>query len=71
MKHTLWDEIEWSECKILETYDASIKVAHPRFPRPRYFIKSLKGNWYWRNTGKESGLDPFARGIIIKGDKND
>ena len=68
MKHTLWDEIEWSDCTIVEDYGESKKITHPKFPRARYFIKSQAGNWYWRNTGKEEGLDPFARGIIIKGE---
>lgn len=68
MKLTLWDEINAQDCQRKTFNDSeSIWVVHPKYKRGRYFIKSLNGNWYWRNTRREESLDVFAKGIILKG----
>ena len=66
MKKTIWQEIDATEAIKIEKYPDtpdSIKVWHPKLKRPRYFYRSLKGNWYSRYTGK--GIDPYAEGYIL------
>jgi len=62
--------INAEDCTIVE-HDLKagyIRIKHPDFPRPRYFSKSKKGNWYWMKyvDGGEAYKDKEI--WIIKGD---
>ena len=63
-KQTLWTGLDAARVVILEDYGESRKLRHPNLKRPLYFVKSRRGNWYWRATDRQT--DWHARGYIIK-----
>jgi len=72
MKDTLWQELQASECTVLDMQRGeytgnvvSVKISHPLLKRPRWFVPSQRGNFYSRYTGKESNT--YADGFIVVG----
>ncbi len=69
MKNTIWEEINFNECEILNVRNFNdeiicIEVKHPKLKRSRWFQKSRRGNFYSRYT--KSQIDTFAEGFILK-----
>ena len=66
MKPTLWTELKKEDFEILErATNGTLLIHSDKLPRKkRWFIESLKGNFYSRYTGK--GGDFHAEAYIIK-----
>lgn len=66
-----WTELDPERCEILERYPDtsggfSIKIRHPDAGRPKIFLKSEAGNWYWL-APKPKYSGEIRTGYIIKG----
>ena len=65
-----WTVLDADQCEILETYpntdgEFSLRIRHPDAGRPKIFLKSVAGNWYWfAPKPKYSG--ELRTGYIIK-----
>lgn len=65
-----WTELDAGRCEVLERFPDtdggfSIKVRHPDAGRPKIFLKSAVGNWYWVGP-KYSKFNDIRDGYIIK-----
>ena len=65
-----WTELDPNLVEILETYPDteggfSLKIRHPDAGRPKIFLKSRSGNWYWVGQ-KHSKFNDIRDGYIIK-----
>ena len=65
MKNTAWITLDKNRATFYAYLNCgeTALVSHPELPRKRYFILSKNGNWYWRNTKKQS--DQNALGYVL------
>lgn len=71
MKTTVWTKLDANDCTVIriDKRDGkimSVKIKHNELARALWFVKSMSGNWYWRNTRRES--DAYADGYIVGGE---
>ena len=65
-----WTELDAKRCEILDKYPDteggfSLKIRHPDAGRPKIFLKSHYGNWYWLAPKPKFSYE-IRRGYIIK-----
>jgi len=67
-----WNELDVERCTILDRYSDtdggfSLKIKHPEGGRPKIFLKSRGGNWFWL-APKPKFSGEVRKGYIIKGE---
>lgn len=64
-KRTRWIRLPFSECTVIQDLRAEremIRIKHPLLPGTRWFMLSMRGNYYSRYTGRAA---QDAEGYII------
>ena len=67
-KATVWTQLRWADCTIIQREGSSIQVKHPSLKRARWFNPSAQGNYYSRYTGQDWSLDREAVGYVLVGE---